>query len=213
MELSDRIEGYIEKHIDGESDLLRRIERRSYLRMVNGRMCSGHLQGRVLAMLSRMIRPRRILEIGTFTGYSALCLAEGLSEDGELLTIEIFDENEDLIRENFSDSPLSDKLHLLLGDAIEIMPGLERESFDLIFIDADKRYYPQYYELGKRLLRPGGYIIADNTLWDGHVTDPERTDPQTLGVKNFNDLVADDRVMKKVILPLRDGLTIIHRPE
>lgn len=213
MELSDRIEGYIEKHIDGESDLLRRIERRSYLRMVNGRMCSGHLQGRVLAMLSRMIRPRRILEIGTFTGYSALCLAEGLSEDGELLTIEIFDENEDLIRENFSDSPLSDKLHLLLGDAIEIMPGLESESFDLIFIDADKRYYPQYYELGKRLLRPGGYIIADNTLWDGHVTDPERTDPQTLGVKNFNDLVADDRVMKKVILPLRDGLTIIHRPE
>ncbi|MBD5371298.1 MAG: O-methyltransferase [Bacteroides sp.] len=216
MEYTDLLFDYIEAHIDREPEYLHRLERESNLRMVHGRMCSGHLQGRLLRMLAGMARPRRVLELGTFTGYSTLCLAEALADvpGARVDTIEIFDENEDFLRRVFAGTPLGERVNLIIGDALEVMPRLEAGSYDLIFIDADKRLYPEYLELSLRLLRPGGYIMADNTLWDGHVAEPGRNDPQTRGVKRFNDLVAADRRLEKVIIPLRDGLTLIRlRPE
>lgn len=207
------LEDYIEAHITKEPECLHKLERLSNLRMVHGRMCSGHWQGRLLKMLTEMIRPMRVLELGTFTGYATLCMAEALDSlgAGEIDTIEVFDENEDFLRDVFSRLPGGDRVHLIMGDAIEIMPGLEEESYQLIFIDADKRLYPEYLALARRLLAPGGYILADNTLWDGHVLEPSRHDPQTLGVKRFNDLVAADPELESVIIPLRDGLTLIRK--
>lgn len=218
MEFTEELYEYIDSHIDPEPEHLHRLMRQSNLKMVHGRMCSGHLQGRLLKMLVRMTGARRILELGTFTGYSALCLAEGVAAniaecggDGGVDTIEVFDENEDFIREGISRSAAGELVNLIIGDALEVMPGLHQESYDMIFIDADKRCYPEYYAEAKRLIRRGGYIIADNTLWDGHVIDPERHDPQTMGVKEFNRLVAEDEGVERVIIPLRDGLTIIRK--
>lgn len=215
MEYTDEIYDYIERHIDAAPAELARLERQSYLRMVHGRMCSGHHQGRLLKMLVEMIRPKRILELGTFTGYATLCMAEGMaaagSADGRVDTIEIFDENEDFLREAFAGSPYGGMVNLIIGDALVVMPGMASECYDLIFIDADKRVYPEYYAECKRLLAPGGYMIADNTLWDGHVVNPERRDKQTMGVKRFNDIVAADPEVEKVIIPLRDGLTLIRK--
>lgn len=211
MELTERIYEYVEAHIDPEPSELHRLMRESNLRMVHGRMCSGHLQGRLLRMLVRMAGARRILELGTFTGYATLCLAEGAGEGASVDTVEVSDENEDFLREVFGRSPHGNIINLIIGDAKEVMEGMEAESYDLIFIDADKRDYPAYYTLAKRLIRRGGWIIADNTLWDGHVADEERHDPQTLGVKRFNDIVAADAEVEKVIIPLRDGLTLIRR--
>lgn len=204
------LENYIAAHISEEPTYLHKLERISNLRMIHGRMCSGHWQGRLLKMLVEMINPRRILELGTFTGYATLSMAEGLSEDAAIDTIEIFDENEDFLRQVFSKAPCGDKVNLIIGDALEIMPGIPAGSYDLIFIDADKRLYPQYYTQAKRLLRSGGYIIADNTLWDGHVVEDDRRDTQTIGVKAFNNMVAADPDAEKVIIPLRDGLTLIR---
>ena len=205
------IEEYIEAHIDAEPEGLARLDRESHLRMVHGRMCSGHLQGRLLVMLTRMIAPMRVLELGTFTGYSTLCLAEGMADGGIVDTIEIFDENEEFLRDVFAKNPHGEKVRLHIGDALGLMPQMESGSYDLIFIDADKRVYPEYYGQGKRLLRDGGYIIADNTLWDGHVAERGRHDSQTEGVRRFNDMVAADPDVEKVILPLRDGLTLIRK--
>lgn len=228
MDFSEDIYDYIEAHISAEPEGLRKLERLSHLRMVHGRMCSGHLQGRFLKMLTEMIRPRRILELGTFTGYSTLCMAEGMTalQGMELIgeadldvaqsgvpcidTIEIFDENEDFLRDVFSRFKEGEHINLIIGDALEVMPRLPAESYDLIFIDADKRLYPEYLILSKPLLRPGGFIIADNTLWDGHVLELERHDPQTLGVRRFNEMVAADPELESVIIPLRDGLTLIR---
>lgn len=225
MEFTDEIREYIEAHISAEPDALHRLDRLSNLRMVHGRMCSGHWQGRLLKMLTAMIRPRRVLELGTFTGYATLCMAEGMADaygtyagidaaagaqEHRIDTIEIFDENEDFLREVFGDSPYAAMINLIIGDALEVMPRLEAESYDMIFIDADKRLYPEYLPPAKALLAPGGYILADNTLWDGHVADPSRHDPQTLGVRRFNDLVAADPGLETVIIPLRDGLTLIR---
>lgn len=208
MELDD----YILQHISPEPELLHDIERKSNLYLLNGRMCSGHLQGRILKMLTEMISPQRVLELGTFSGYSALCIAEGLPDDAIIDTVEIDDELEDLLTSNFSSSPYGHKIRLHIGDAADICAGFEDESFDMIFIDADKRQYPLYYDISMRLLRPGGYILADNTLWDGHVIKtPNRRDRQTAGVMEFNDSVATDARVEKVILPIRDGLTIIHK--
>lgn len=204
---------YIESRITPEPEPLRQLERISNLKMINGRMCSGHLQGRLLKMLTQMIAPARVLELGTFTGYSTLCLAEGAPAGAQVDTIEIFDENEDFLREVFAGYDAGHKINLIIGDALEIMPGLPAETYDLIFIDADKRAYPEYLAEGKRLLRPGGYMIADNTLWDGHVAESERNDAQTLGVKRFNDIVRDDPTLEKVIIPIRDGLTLIRKGE
>lgn len=212
MTMQTELDDYILRHISEEPKLLHDIERQSNLHLLNGRMCSGHLQGRILKMLTRMIAPRKALELGAFSGYSALCIAEGLTEGAELHTIEIDDELEDLLKANFRASPHGDKIHLHIGDAMELCREYEDESFDLIFIDADKRQYPSYYEEAMRLLRSGGYILADNTLWDGHVVEESAShDRQTAGVMRFNDIVAQDPRVEKVILPLRDGLTLIHK--
>lgn len=205
------IEEYISAHTSPESDILEGITRDTYVHILNAHMLSGHIQGRVLSMLSHMIRPKRILELGTFTGYSALCLAEGLAEDGKLITIEHNDELEETIRRNLAKSPLSERIELRIGDCkLEIgkLDGL----FDLVFIDADKREYCAYLDLVYPLVPVGGFILADNTLWDGHVVDPAYDkDKQTLGLRAFNDQLAADPRFEQVILPLRDGLTLIRK--
>jgi predicted O-methyltransferase YrrM len=174
-------------------------------------MVSGHLQGRLLKMLVEMIRPRNILEVGTFSGYSALSMAEGLEEDGHLYTFEINDEMEDFTRPWIEGSPLADKITFIIGDAIKEAPQLG-VTFDMAFIDGDKRTYRDTYETVLALLRPGGFIVADNTLWDGHVVDHNYDrDPQTQGIETFNDYVMHDDRVEQVILPLRDGLTLIYK--
>ena len=174
-------------------------------------MASGHLQGRLLKMLVTMIRPRNILEVGTFSGYSAICMAEGLEEGGKVWTFEINDEQEDFTRPWIEGSPVSDKIKFIIGDAITMAPSLG-VVFDMAFVDGDKRTYVETYEMAMSVLRRGGYIIADNTLWDGHVTDHAYDrDSQTAGIRRFNDHVAADPRVEKVILPLRDGLTIIRK--
>ena len=210
---------YIEQHSSPESSILQQITRSTHLEVINPRMLSGHVQGRVLSMLSQMIQPKRILELGTFTGYSALCLAEGLSDNGMLITIEHNDEMEDSIRRNLALSPLGEKIKLVIGDAKDTLKNFELrikdfelgEGFDLVFIDADKKEYCTYLDLVLPLMREGGWILADNTLWDGHIIDPAYDkDKQTIGLRDFNDKVMADERLEKVILPLRDGLTIIR---
>ena len=211
MNHEEELEQYISDHIDPEGDYLHRLYRATNLHLLYGRMASGHLQGRLLKMLVTMIRPQSILEIGTYSGYSALCLAEGLPEGGALHTVEVNDEQEDFTRPWFEGSDYADKIHFHIGDALEVVPGLGME-FDLVFIDADKRRYKDYYEMVMKCLKPGGYIIADNTLWDGHVVEPDHQhDPQTRGIMEFNDMVAADKRVEKVIIPVRDGLTIVRR--
>lgn len=206
------LESYIRNHIDKEPAHLRNLDRLTNIRLLNGRMCSGHIQGRLLKMLVEMIKPERVLELGTFSGYSALCIAEGMDEGSELHTFEIDDELEDFIREAIDTSPYGDRIFLHIGDAADEIAGWEKESVDLAFIDADKREYCDYYRLCFPLIKKGGYIIADNTLWDGHVTETtERHSAQTLGIMAFNDMVASDPRVEKVIIPLRDGLTIIRK--
>ena len=207
----ETIDEYILRHIDDEGDYLKALYRDTHVKLLRPRMASGHLQGRMLKMFVEMIRPRQILEIGTYSGYSALCLAEGLSDGGMLHTFEINDEQEDFTRPWLEKSAYADKIKFYIGDALELVPKLGI-TFDLAFVDGDKRKYIEYYELVLKMLSPGGYIIADNTLWDGHVLEePHHTDLQTIGIKKFNDLVATDSRVEKVILPLRDGLTIIRK--
>lgn len=206
------LESYIERHTSREPEYLRRLERATNLGRVNGRMCSGHVQGRLLKMLTMMLAPRRVLEMGTFTGYSALCIAEGLPEGSTLLTVEADDEYEEDIRGAFAEAGETGvRIELRIGDALEVCSLLPEGSFDMVFIDADKRMYPEYYREAKRLLAPGGYILADNTLWDSHVAEADRHDRQTEGVREFNRLAASDPDMETVILPVRDGLSIIRR--
>lgn len=209
---------YIEQHSSTEPDLLKQITHDTNLYQLAPHMLSGHIQGRLLAMFSKMIRPHRILELGTFTAYSALCLAEGLDDDGLLHTIEHNDELEDTIRHNLSLSPLAKKIVLHIGDAKQVLKDFDKqnsdtcEHFDLVFIDADKREYTDYYDLVFPMVKKGGFILADNTLWDGHVIDPQYDhDKQTIGLRRFNDLVAQDQRIEKIILPLRDGITIIRK--
>ena len=204
---------YIEQHSSAESAVLQKITRSTHLEVINPRMLSGHVQGRVLSMISQMIQPKRILELGTFTGYSALCLAEDLHEEGRLITLEHNDEMEAAIRRNFSLSPLGEKIELVIGDAKEVLTNFELdEHFDLVFIDPNKKEYCDYLDLVLPLMREGGWILADNTLWDGHIVDSAYDkDKQTIGLRAFNDKVAQDERLEKVILPLRDGLTIIRK--
>ena len=211
------LDEYISAHSSPENAVLEAITRDTHVHVLNPHMLSGHVQGRVLSMISHMIRPKRILELGTFTGYSALCLAEGLAEGGQLVTIEHNDELEETIRRNLSRSPLGEKIELLIGDAKELLSGLtsgapNKELFDLVFIDADKREYCAYLEAVYPLVPVGGFILADNTLWDGHIIDPAYDkDKQTLGLRAFNDQLKEDDRFEQVILPLRDGLTIIRK--
>lgn len=209
--MTEELEEYILAHISPEGEMLRRLNRETHLYHLRPRMCSGHLQGRLLKMFVRMIAPKAILELGTFTGYSALCLAEGIAPDGVVHTIEIDDELEDFIRAHFDASEYGSRIVLHIGDAEQIIPTLDT-SFDLVFIDANKRDYVAYYEMAMQVLNPGGFIIADNTLWDGKVvTCTEKIDAQTAGILAFNDHVAADDRVEVVIIPLRDGLTIIHK--
>lgn len=203
---------YIKAHIDAEPDYLHRLWRDTQLRLSYGQMASGHVQGRLLKMLTRMIRPRTVVELGTFSGYSALCIAEGLDEGAELHTFEIYDEQEDFTRPWIEGSPWAGKIHLHIGDALEILPPMNLHP-DMAFIDADKRHYVDFYEMLLPMMPVGSYILADNTLWYGHVTEDEtrQSDRQTIGIKAFNDHVAADGRVEKVIVPVRDGLTLIRK--
>lgn len=205
------LERYLLSHIDPEGDYLYRLWRATNIHLLHGRMASGHLQGRLLKMLVRMVRPERILEVGTFSGYSAICMAEGLGDGGMVYTYEIDDELEDFTRPWIEGSPVADKIHFIIGDAVKEAPRLGVE-FDMVFLDGDKRTYIEAYEMALKVLRPGGFILADNTLWDGHVLEkPRPSDRQTVGIEAFNDHVASDGRVEKVILPLRDGLTLIRK--
>ena len=205
------IDEYILQHIDPEPDYLYRLWRATNIHMLHGRMASGHLQGRLLKMLVHMIRPRNILEVGTFSGYSAICMAEGLEPGGMVYTFEINDEQEDFTRPWIEQSPVADRIRFIIGDALVEAPKLGL-LFDMAFIDGDKRTYRETYEMVLSLLRPGGFILADNTLWDGHVVDASYgRDAQTQGIETFNDYVLHDTRVERVILPLRDGLTIIRK--
>jgi Predicted O-methyltransferase len=205
------LDEYISAHSTPENAVLEAITRDTHVHILNPHMLSGHVQGRVLSMISHMIRPKRILELGTFTGYSALCLAEGLAEGGKLVTIEHNDELEETIERNLNRSPLREKIELRIGDCKLEIGDLEG-PFDLVFIDADKREYCDYLDLVYPLVPVGGFILADNTLWDGHIIDPAYDkDKQTLGLRAFNDKLKEDDRFEQVILPLRDGLTLIRK--
>jgi len=205
------MEEYILNHLEPEPEYLKILVRKTYVRLINGRMVSGHLQGRFLKMICRMINPQNVLEIGAFTGYSALCLAEGIAENAHIDTIEIDDELEDFLRKNFINSPFEKKITLHIGDALKIIPKLEK-VFDLAFIDGDKRQYREYFECVLPKIRKGGFILADNTLWNGKVIQPlEQGDTQTRAIIDFNSFISNDKRIEQVLLPLRDGLTIIRK--
>ena len=211
MKIDKLLEQYLLSHIEPESEQMARLYRETQLRMVNGRMCSGHLQGSLLTLLSKLIRPARILEIGTYTGYSALCLANGLPEHGVVHTIEINDELERLAASFFEESGLRERIVQHIGDAEEIIPQLE-EEFDLVFIDADKRKYLNHYNLLFPKVKMGGVIIADNTLWAGKVIQKVAgTDEQTIGIMRFNDFVKDDPRVETYMIPVRDGMTVLRK--
>ena len=207
----EAIETYILQHMDEESDYLKSLYRQAHLKLINPRMTSGHLQGRLLKMLVQLARPRRVLEIGTFAGYSALCMAEGLGDGAVLHTYEIDDELEDFTRPWIEGSPHGDKVCFHIGNALEEVPQLG-EVFDFVFMDGDKRQYMEYYEMILQHTSPGALILADNTLWDGHVVDKAYlNDRQTMTINAFNAFVAADKRVEKLILPLRDGLTMIRK--
>lgn len=211
MTETEQLDHYIEDHIEPEGDYLYRLWRATNIHTIHGRMASGHIQGRLLRMLVKMVRPKRVLEVGTFSGYSAICLAQGLPEGGKLYTFEINDEMEDFTRPWIEGSDVADKIDFRIGDAIQEAPKLGI-TFDMAFIDGDKRHYVETYEMTLGVLRQGGFILADNTLWDGHVIDPAYDhDHQTQGIRAFNDLVANDPRVETVILPIRDGLTLLRK--
>jgi predicted O-methyltransferase YrrM len=205
------LDHYIHNHISPEEDFLYELDRETHLKVLRSRMLSGHLQGQILSMVSCMIQPKCILEIGTFTGYSALCLAKGLAEGGQLHTIEIDDELESIAQKYFKKSGLADRIVQYIGDAREIIPSIS-QKFDLVFIDADKREYSEYYNLVFDHVRVGGFILADNILWDGKVVDPDAaSEEQTRGILEFNDLVQNDSRVRNVILPVRDGIMVAQK--
>lgn len=208
--MQEKLDEYILSHISPEDDYLYRLYRATQINLLRPRMASGHLQGQLLRMLCQMIRPQRVLEIGTYSGYSALSMASGMQEGTEVVTFEINDEQEDFTRPWLEGSPFPPKINMIVGDIFSILPQMEGK-FDLVFIDANKRQYCEYLDLVLPHLNSGAYIIADNTLWDGHVVDPTYdNDPQTQGVRAFNDRIATDPQFEKIILPLRDGLTIVR---
>ena len=205
------LDAYIQEHITPEHPYLYKLYRATNTQLIRPRMASGHTQGVLLTMLTQLISPRTVVEIGTYSGYSALCMAQGMNADGHIYTFEINDEQEDFTRPWFDNSPFPPKIDMIIGDIFELLPPMNL-TIDLAFIDANKRTYVDYYHLIMRYLRVGGYILADNTLWDGHVIDPAyANDPQTRGICEFNDLVASDPRVEKFIIPLRDGLTLIRK--
>ena len=208
--LSEELSNYLENSCEPENDLLKHINRETHLKVSMPRMLSGHYQGRLLSMISKMISPQRILEIGTFTGYATLCLAEGLKKNGLIYTIDINEELEDMVRVNFKKSDFDPQIKYQIGDAKEIIPTLN-ETFDLVFIDADKKNNATYYDMIMDSVRSGGLILIDNVLWSGKVLDQEKTDQKTTFINNFNEMVSSDSRVDKLILPVRDGLFIVRK--
>jgi caffeoyl-CoA O-methyltransferase len=208
--IDERLLHYCESNSDGESDLLKALSRETHLKVVNPRMLSGHLQGRFLSFLSQMMRPSAILEIGTYTGYSALCLAEGLSPAGKLITIDPDEETNHFARSYIDRSPYKDRIEIVSAMAENVIPSMPG-PFDLVFIDADKRSYPAYFHLVIDKVRTGGLVIADNVLWSGKVDDEAANDQDTLALREFNDMVSRDPRVSVLMLPLRDGLSLIKK--
>ncbi|HLS94098.1 putative O-methyltransferase YrrM [Sphingobacterium allocomposti] len=209
LENEEALNAYLESTCDEESELLRRVNRETYLRETMPHMLSGHFQGRVLAMLSKLVKPARILEIGTFTGYATLCLAEGLTEDGVIDTIDVNEEQEDRVRGYFNASPFAAKINYHIGDAAEIIPTIEGD-FDLVFIDADKKRNLYYFNLLIERVVKGGLLLVDNVLWKGKVLQ-DNPDSQTRKVVELNETLAKDNRVEKLILPIRDGLFVLRK--
>lgn len=207
--ISEELQQLLLQYCEPEDELLQHIDRETNLKVLMPRMLSGHYQGRVLSMLSKMISPQNILEIGTFTGYATLCLAEGLSANGTIYTLDINAELEDMVRENFAKSPLNSKINYIIGDAQESIKNI-KETFDLVFIDADKKNNGTYYDLIFDQVRPGGLIIVDNVLWSGKIV-KNAQDKDTKNISSFNDKINADQRVEKLILPVRDGLFVIRK--
>jgi predicted O-methyltransferase YrrM len=207
--LSDDLQKYVEDHTSAEPELLKRITRDTNAKVLMPRMLSGHVQGRFLSMISHFIKPQNILEVGTYTGYSAICLAEGLNPDGKLVTIDVNEELESRVRGYFQEAGLTEKIDYRIGDAAHIIPALD-QVFDLVFIDADKENYSKYYDLVFDKVRAGGVILADNVLWSGKVTKP-KPDKDTRALLEFNQKVMNDSRVENLLLPLRDGIMMIRK--
>lgn len=212
MDLLDlEIQRYVEEHTQGESPVLQQLNRETHAKILMPRMLSGHLQGRVLSMLSSMINPSCVLEIGTYTGYSAICLAEGLAPGGKVITIDINEELAPMVKRYFKEAGFSDRIDFRIGNALDIIPKLDREP-DLVFIDADKRNYTHYFDLVIGKVRKGGYILADNVLWSGKVIqEPDGSDKDTEAIRSFNDKVHNDKRVENVLFPIRDGLMVMRK--
>lgn len=209
--ISAELDKYCCDHTSQESLLLAKLNRDTHVRILQPRMLSGHFQGRVLSMLSKMLQPKSILEIGTYTGYSALCLAEGLQADGKLITLDVNAQLEDFVREYLAESPLGEKIDYRIANAMEVIPAME-ETFDLVFIDADKQNYINYYHMVIDKVRPGGVILADNVLWSGKVVQTEgKIDKDTALLQEFNRLIQEDERVENVLLPIRDGIMIARK--
>ncbi|WP_163514027.1 O-methyltransferase [Gelidibacter japonicus] len=209
--ISDQLENYIESHSENEPELLQQLSRETHQKILQPRMLSGHYQGRVLSLISKLVNPKYILEIGTYTGYSALCLAEGLQKEGELHTIDNNEELVDFQRRYFNKSSFGNQIHQHLGNALDIIPKL-KPNFDIVFIDADKVNYSNYFHLIMDKLNPGGVILSDNVLWSGKVLEPlKKDDLSTEAIMAYNKLLKDDDRVETILLPIRDGLTISRK--
>lgn len=208
--IAEELDNYVCAHTSEESELLKKINRETHLEVLQPRMLSGHFQGRVLSMFSKMIQPERILEIGTYTGYSALCLAEGLKQSGKLITIDVNEELETRVRNYFQNSEFKEQIEYRIGDAMKIIPELSQQ-FDIVFIDADKMNYINYYNLVFSKVKIGGYIIADNVLWSGKVADESKKDKDTELLRAYNLLNQNDSRVENVLFPIRDGLMIARK--
>jgi len=208
--INDKIQNYAELFSSEEPGILAELNRETYVNHLFPRMLSGHHQGRFLSMISKMLNPKRILEIGTYTGYSALCLAEGLAEDGILHTIELNNENEDIIRKYIKKTGNTNRIILHFGEALNIIPEID-ETFDIVFLDADKESYIEYFNLVIDKIRPGGIILADNVLWDGKVLDQKSKDKESVGIRMFNDHIKNDTRIDHILLTIRDGIMIIRK--
>ena len=206
--LSEELTNYLDQHCDPEDELLKNINRETHLKVLMPRMLSGHFQGRLLSMLSKMIRPERILEIGTYTGYATLCLAEGLTDTGRIHTIDINSELEEMVRANFHRSAFAARIDYHIGNALEVIPQIN-ETLDLVFIDADKKNNENYYNLVIDKVRPGGLILIDNVLWSGKVLETDVQDKDTRTINQFNFMISSDPRVEKLILPVRDGVFMV----
>jgi caffeoyl-CoA O-methyltransferase len=208
--IAQELDQYCCNHSAEENDLLKRINRETHLEVLQPRMLSGHFQGRVLSMFSKMIQPKRILEIGTYTGYSALCLAEGLTSEGKLITIDVNEELATRVQSYFDASPFSNQIRYVISPALDVIPSLN-EEWDIVFIDADKQNYIEYYEMVLPFVKVGGYIILDNVLWSGKVADLVKNDKDTVLLRKLNAIIHDDVRVEEVLLPIRDGLMIARK--